>query len=129
MKKILLIVLLVSSCTKNVDLVVTNANIYTIDNEFSVMKSMAIKDGKIVEVSKQNLDKFYNSEEILNAEGKTILPGLIDSHCHFYGLGEDQLVVDLRETKSFEEIVDRLIEYNEKNNPSILRGRGWDQND
>ena len=129
MKKILLIVLLVSSCTKNVDLVVTNANIYTIDNEFSVMKSMAIKDGKIVEVSKQNLDKFYNSKEILNAEGKTILPGLIDSHCHFYGLGEDQLVVDLRETKSFEEIVDRLKAYNEKNNPSILRGRGWDQND
>ena len=129
MKKILLIVLLVSSCTKYADLVVTNANIYTADNEFSVMKSMAIKDGKIVEVSKQNLDKFYNSEEILNAEGKTILPGLIDSHCHFYGLGEDQLVVDLRETKSFEEIVDRLIAYNEKNNPSILRGRGWDQND
>jgi predicted amidohydrolase YtcJ len=129
MKKILLIVLLISSCTKNADLVVTNANIYTADNEFSIMKSMAIKDGKIVEVSKENLDKFYNTEEILNAEGKTILPGLIDSHCHFYGLGEDQLVVDLRETKSFEEIVDRLIIYNKKNKPSILRGRGWDQND
>ena len=120
MKKILLIVLLVSSCTKNADLVVTNANIYTADNEFRVMKSMAIKDGKIVEVSKENLDKFYNSEEILNAEGKTILPGLIDSHCHFYGLGEDQLVVDLRETKSFEEIVDRLIVYNKKINPQFL---------
>jgi len=129
MKKLFLIVLLISSCTKNADLIVTNANIYTADNEFSIMKSMAIKDGKIVEVSKENLDKFYNTKEILNADGKTILPGLIDSHCHFYGLGEDQLVVDLRETKSFDEIVERLIAYNEKNNPSILRGRGWDQND
>ena len=55
----------------------------------------AIKDGKIVEVSEDNLDKFYNAKEVLNANGKTILPGLIDSHCHFYGLGEDQLVVDL----------------------------------
>lgn len=129
MKKLLLIVLLISSCTKNADLVVTNANVYTVDDEFNIMKSMAIKDGKIVEVSKENLDKFYNAKEVLNADGKTILPGLIDSHCHFYGLGEDQLVVDLRETKSFDEIVDRLITYNKKNNPSILRGRGWDQND
>ena len=119
----------ISSCTKDADLVVTNANIYTADDEFSIMKSMAIKDGKIVEVSKENLDKFYNAKEVLNVDGKTILPGLIDSHCHFYGLGEDQLVVDLRETKSFDEIIDRLISYDEKNNPSILRGRGWDQND
>ena len=93
MKKIFLIALLISSCTKNADLVVTNANIYTVDNEFSMMKSMAIKDGKIIELSKQNLDKFYNAKELLNADGKTILPGLIDSHCHFYGLGEDQLEI------------------------------------
>ena len=58
MKKLFLIVLLISSCTKNADLIVTNANIYTADNQFSIMKSMAIKDGKIVEVSKENLDKF-----------------------------------------------------------------------
>ena len=115
MKKLFLIVVLVSSCTKNADLVVTNANIYTADDEFNIMKSMAIKDGKIVEVSEENLDKFYNAKEVLNAYGKTILPGLIDSHCHFYGLGEDQLVVDLRETKSFDEIIDRLISYDEKN--------------
>ena len=60
MKKLFLIVLLISSCTKNADLVVINANIYTADNEFSIMKSMVINDGKIVEVSKENLDKFYN---------------------------------------------------------------------
>ena len=45
MKKLFLIVLLISSCTKDADLVVTNANIYTADDEFSIMKSMAIKDG------------------------------------------------------------------------------------
>ena len=58
MKKILLIVLLVSSCTKNADLVVTNANIYTADNEFRVMKSMAIKDGKIAVQEFFNLNNF-----------------------------------------------------------------------
>ena len=74
MKKLLLIVLLISSCTKNADLVVTNANIYTADDEFSIMRSMAIKDGKIVEVSEENLDELYNAKEVLNADGKTILP-------------------------------------------------------
>jgi hypothetical protein len=54
MKKIFLIALLISSCTKNVDLIVTNANIYTVDNQFSMMKSMAIKDGKIAKCRWKN---------------------------------------------------------------------------
>ena len=60
-----------------VDLVVTNANIYTADDEFSIMKSMAIKDGKIVEVSEENLDKFYNAKEVLkcfDGPAKTVKP-------------------------------------------------------
>ena len=59
-------------------------------------------------------------------EGSTVLPGLIDAHCHFYGLGLNQSVIDLTGTKSFDEIVEKISESDKK---PIIRGRGWDQND
>ena len=58
-------------------------------------------------------------------EGSTVLPGLIDAHCHFYGLGLNQSVIDLTGTKSFNEIIEKFL----KMIKTIIRGRGWDQND
>ena len=117
-------------CTKkDADLVVINAKIYTADDNNSIAKSIAIKKGKILEVSDKNLNDKYNTNEILDAKDKAILPGLIDSHCHFYNLGLDQQVVDLRGTNSFDEIIDRLKIYDLKNDSDVILGRGWDQND
>tara|TARA_B100001093_G_scaffold270813_1_gene258895 strand:- start:764 stop:2395 length:1632 start_codon:yes stop_codon:yes gene_type:complete len=132
-KNYLLIIALLTftlSCdNKKVDLIVINSKIYTVNQDDFIAKSIAVKNGKIVDVSDENLTKFYKSKEIYNANGKTILPGLIDSHCHFYNLGLDQQVVNLRETKSFEEIIERLKNYDLNNNSNVIIGRGWDQND
>ena len=115
-------------CKKNVDLIIYNANIYTADKDFNVAKAIAIKDGKFLEVGQDKILDKYNSDESIDLKGFTVLPGLIDAHCHFYGLGTNQLVIDLVGTKSFEEIILRLkSNYNEKN--TIIKGRGWDQND
>ena len=117
-------------CTKkDADLVVINAKIYTADDNNSIAKSIAINKGKILEVSDKNLNDKYNTNEILDAKDKAMLPGLIDSHCHFYNLGLDQQVVDLRGTDSFDEIIDRLKIYDLKNDSDVILGRGWDQND
>ena len=121
------------SCEKDkqqADLIVTNANIYTVDDSFSKAESFAVKDGKIIAVgTTSEIDNTYKANDILNAEGKTIVPGLIDAHCHFLGLGLDQQAVDLVGTKSFEDVVKRVLDFqNERNNEFIL-GRGWDQND
>lgn len=129
---ILLIAVLINNlgCTKkDADLVVINAKIYTADDNNSIAKSIAINKGKILEVSDKNLNDKYNTNEILDAKDKAILPGLIDSHCHFYNLGLDQQVVDLRGTNSFDEIIDRLKIYDLKNDSDVILGRGWDQND
>ena len=80
-------------------------------------------------ISSENLVSKYEANEILDANGKTILPGFIDSHCHFYNLGLDQQVVDLRGTTSFEEIIERLIASDLNNQSDVILGRGWDQND
>ena len=129
---ILLIAVLINNlgCTKkDADLVVINAKIYTADDNNSIAKSIAINKGKILEVSDKNLNDKYNTNEILDAKDKAMLPGLIDSHCHFYNLGLDQQVVDLRGTNSFDEIIDRLKIYDLKNDSDVILGRGWDQND
>jgi len=116
-------------CNNEVDLIIVNSEIYTANENNQIAKSIAVKDGKIIEVSSENLVSKYEANEILDANGKTILPGFIDSHCHFYNLGLDQQVVDLRGTTSFEEIIERLIASDLNNQSDVILGRGWDQND
>ncbi|MBA4746825.1 MAG: amidohydrolase [Muricauda sp.] len=123
---------LVFSCTtkEEVDLIVTNANIYTVDDSFSTASIVAIKDGKFVAVGEtEEISKKYTAQKQLDAEGKTIVPGLIDAHCHFYGLGQNQQVVDLVGTQSFDEVVEKVVAFQKERPSSFILGRGWDQND
>ncbi len=134
MKKFLLIAtaILVFSCNtkEEVDLIVTNANIYTVDDDFSKASSLAVKDGKFVAVGdSEEISKKYNAQEQLDAEGKTIVPGLIDAHCHFYGLGQNQQVVNLVGTESFDEVVEKVVAFQKERPSDFILGRGWDQND
>ncbi|EPR74923.1 hypothetical protein ADIWIN_0010 [Winogradskyella psychrotolerans RS-3] len=121
------------SCEKDkqqADLIVTNANIYTVDDSFSKAEAFAVKDGKIIAVgTTSEIDNTYKANDTLNAEGKTIVPGLIDAHCHFLGLGLDQQAVDLVGTKSFEDVVKRVLDFQNERNNEFIFGRGWDQND
>jgi predicted amidohydrolase YtcJ len=103
-----------------------NGNIYTVDNDFSKASAFAIKNGKFYDVGNEEILQKYNSKNILDLEGLTVLPGLIDAHCHFYGLGLNQRVVDLTGTNSFNEILSKI---SSDKNKSVIRGRGWDQND
>ena len=52
-----------------VDLIVINAKIYTVDNNFSIAKSMAIKNGQIIDIDIQNLDSKYTSTKIIDLNG------------------------------------------------------------
>ncbi len=127
------ITLLVLSCQQKeqVDMIVTNANIYTVDSTFSKAEAIAIKDGRFIAVSNsEEILKKYEAEEQLDAQGKTMVPGLIDAHCHFYGLGLNQQVVDLVGTKSYDEVLERVIAFSSANpGLAVIQGRGWDQND
>ncbi|MHA6281246.1 amidohydrolase [Salinimicrobium sp. CAU 1759] len=112
------------------DLLVINANIYTVDDEFSTAEAFVVKDGKFIAVgTSEELQEKYNAAEVYDAEGKTILPGLIDAHAHFYGLGTNMQAVDLTGTTSFKEVVSRITEFQEEKNTDFIVGRGWDQND
>lgn len=119
-----------SSQKEKVDLLVFNANIYTVDDQFGKAEAFAVKDGKFLEVGTSNsLRNKYEFSEEIDADGKSIYPGLIDAHAHFYGLGMQQQRVDLTGTKSFEEVVARITEFQKENDVEFIAGRGWDQND
>jgi predicted amidohydrolase YtcJ len=128
-QKILLIMsLFFLSCKTDVDLIIYNGNIYTVNEEFNVTNALVVKDGLFYEIGTNDIINKYNSKEIINLNGSTVLPGLIDAHCHFYGLGLNQQVIDLVGTQSFEEVLSRL-ESNSNINNSVIKARGWDQND
>ena len=125
--------LLLVSCqsTQKVNLIVHNGTIYTVDSVFTVAEAMAIDKGKIVAVgSNEEILKHYRADSMLDVTGQTVFPGLIDAHCHFTGYAADSWKCELTGTRSFDEIVQKLQDF-EKNLPAgdWLYGRGWDQND
>ncbi|MGA1226682.1 MAG: amidohydrolase family protein [Tamlana sp.] len=134
MKNLLLLTMLIGflSCqTKgSVDSIIHNGNVYTVNEGFEKAEAFAIKNGKFVEVGTyQNLQKKYEADTIIDAKGKTIVPGLIDAHCHFLTLGQLQQQINLVGTTSLDDMINRVIEFQNKNNLPYLKGRGWDQND
>jgi Predicted metal-dependent hydrolase with the TIM-barrel fold len=113
-----------------VDFIVSNASVYTVDQSFSRAESFAVKDGKFVAVgtSREMLSK-YTSERILDYGGKTVCPGFIDAHCHFYGYGMDLMqYATLDGLTDKESIYKKLQEHQKKNGGDWVLGRGWDQN-
>jgi predicted amidohydrolase YtcJ len=137
MKKILLLLVIIGtlSCKEEpqptADLLIENATIYSVDDSFSKATAIAVKDGKIIfigsqeELAKENL----KASKTVDASGKFIYPGLIDAHCHFYRLGQQVQLVDLVGTKSYQEVLYKIQEFQKANNKAFIIGRGWDQND
>lgn len=113
-------------------ILVHNAKIYTMDQGFSTADAMLFDStGRIHNVGGEQamLDAFPNARKI-DMQGKTIIPGLIDSHAHLFGLAISLSQAQLRDTTSKEEVVRRLREHEENlSEGDWLLGRGWDQND
>ena len=133
MKRLFFFILAISmfSCSKTkVELIVHNANVYTVDSQFSKATAFAVDDGKFVAVGSENdILKHYSAAYTLDAQGQSVYPGFIDGHCHFVGYGETKVrYADLNSCQSFEEVLERLEKHNENNDSEWLLGRGWDQN-
>ena len=128
-----LVILLFSvfiSAQKNADLIIKNAKIYTVNNNFDVAEAMAVSEGKILAVGKNaEILKKFKSKNIQNLQGKTVFPGFIDAHCHFTGYATDKWKCELWGTKSWDEVISRITEYSKNAPMEWIYGRSWDQND
>ena len=129
-KKLLpLLLILLSSCSEKADLIVHNANVYNLNSSLDKSSSFAVKDGKFIYVGNDEILSKYSSTNIINAQGLPIYPGFIDSHAHFFDLGYYLNQVDLKNTNSLKEVIERVISFDSENKSEFLIGRGWDQND
>lgn len=118
------------SSKEKVDLLIINAHIYTVDSNFSKAEAVAVKNEKIVEVgATKDLQQKYQSTNTIDAKGKFLFPGLIDAHAHFLGYGMGLQTANLVGTKSWGEILEKLVAFDKENKEGWLQGRGWDQND
>lgn len=128
----LFLISLFISCTTNkqIDLIVYNAKVYTVDSLFSTVEAFAVNNGVIVELGdSQDLLNKYDAKEKLDVEGKFIYPGFYDAHAHFFMLAEGMDEVNLVGSKSFDEVLERLKAYASANpDKKWIIGNGWDQN-
>ena len=74
---------IMAACTHKtpVELIVHNANIYTVDADFNKAQAFAVKDGKFVAVGDENeIMSGYTAPEVVDAQGKAVYPGFMDGH-------------------------------------------------
>jgi predicted amidohydrolase YtcJ len=123
-------VLSCNSPKMKVDLIVTKAKVYTVNQSFTVAESFAVKDGKFLAVGTNGeINSAYVSDQVINCAGRPVFPGFEDAHCHFFGYGMNLMeYVNLAGTKDLESIYKKLQEHFVKTNGEWLLGRGWDQN-
>jgi hypothetical protein len=92
-------------------------------------QALAIRGAKIVAVGPEAaLAKRFPKAQIIHLEGGTLLPGLIEGHCHVEGLGKLASLVDLRHCHSLNEALERIQSWSRSNPTGWIQGRGWDQN-
>jgi hypothetical protein len=129
----LLLLMAFVACTPRkepVDLLLYNARVYTADEDFSTVSAFAVSKGRIVEVGdSEQLQAKFDAGQLLDAGGRTVIPGLIDAHCHFYDLGLKQQQLDLTGSLSFQEVLNRVGEFRRRKQMDFIFGKGWDQND
>lgn len=78
---------------KGADLVLTNGKILTVDQNFRIAAAVAIRDGRFAAVgTREEIQPWIGKKtRVLDCQGKTVIPGLIDSHVHATGVASDQL--------------------------------------
>ncbi|MFC1731589.1 amidohydrolase [candidate division KSB1 bacterium] len=107
-------VLLVLSCDSRskdyADLVLINGNIYTVSEDNPREQAVAVKDGRIQAVgSDKHIDALRGPDTILlDVQGKLVIPGFIDAHCHFASGGKSLADLDLRQVNSIDEIKQKI---------------------
>src|SRR4029079_3980638 len=89
------------------DLIVTHARIYTVDDSHPFVSALAVRDGRVQFVGSERevMQLRGASTKMLDAGGRTIIPGMIDAHAHLFGLGQFLRDLDLTDTRSYETIV------------------------
>lgn len=139
LKIALLACLIVIGCTESAqqetahpvaDLVLTNGNVLTVDDAIPAAEAIAINDDRITAVGTAAEIALYvgDATEVVDLNGQTAIPGLIEGHGHYTSFGGSLMILDFRYATSFAEIVS-MVEEATRDVPAgeWIIGRGWHQ--
>jgi hypothetical protein len=112
-------------------LILTGGIVHTLDPSRPRAEAIAVRGDRIAAVgSLQEVRRAVNpAAAVIDLAGRTVTPGLVDGHCHLYGLGNASESLSLRGLKSPAEAA-ALVQKAAKERPAgeWIEGRGWDQN-
>jgi len=109
-----------------VDLIFVNGNIYTVDEKRPHAEAIAVKGGRIAFVGSNEDARKCQAGRVVDLGGKTVVPGLTDSHCHIFGIGEREMTLNLEGTNTLEDFLARVkARVAETDRGKWITGRGW----
>jgi predicted amidohydrolase YtcJ len=112
------------------DLVLRNGKIVTLDERQPVVEALAVRGDRIVAVGRAgDVGKLIGAKtKVLDLAGRFAMPGFIEGHGHFMGLGQSKMVLDLRKAKTWDDIIRQVAEAARKAPAGEwILGRGWHQ--
>jgi predicted amidohydrolase YtcJ len=112
------------------DLVLRGGRIVTLDDRAPEVQALAARGGRIIAAGSAADIAAYigSSTQVIELDGQFAMPGFIEGHGHFTGIGENKINLDLRSTTSWDEIVQIVARAVEKARPGEwIVGRGWHQ--
>ncbi len=112
------------------DLVLHNGKIVTVDDANPEAQALAVRGNEIVAVGTNDEVDAYLSEmtTVIDLDGQLAIPGFIEGHGHFLGVGNAQMQLRLMDTQNWEEVVSMVAAAVEQVEPGqLIRGRGWHQ--
>ncbi len=112
------------------DLVIHNGKVVTVNEALPEAEAVAARDGRIVFVgSSVDAQAFIGPDtEVIDLDGKLLIPGFMEGHAHFMGIGNAMLNVNLMGTTSYQEVIDRVAAAAADAEPGEwIVGRGWHQ--
>ena len=114
------------------ELIVSNARIYTVDPSRPIVEALAVRGGRIVFAGSEREAAAFRGGATRSVDlgGRTVIPGMVDAHAHLVGLGEALANVDLVDTRSYDDVIARVVaRARQVPAGTWIQGRGWDQND
>src|SRR5665647_2785054 len=113
---------------KKIDTILYNGTIYTLQNEGHTVEAVGIDKGIIAFVGSNKEAEYFDTENRIDLNGKTLFPGMGDSHLHMHAYCQNQTSVKLDDIKSINELISTMKEkaaHTEKG--KWIKGAGFDQ--
>ena len=108
------------------DLILTNGKVLTVDADFSIHNTVVVDEGLIVETGDASLLQRYDAPQVVDLQGKLLMPGFVDSHTHIRG--RPNHYIDLTEAGSVVEIQQLVQAKSEEVGAgNWITGYGWSE--